>query len=224
MSQALLAADAGSVVTWGNAEFGADSSAMQTQLKNVQQIQASDGAFAAILDAEGSVDSPGMLLLRSYGCLFLVLIGLVRNSLGGEPFRYSKISKLQEPRPAAHKICILSLSFGRLRGVWWTSDLEAHGEPRRARTSQASKEDQGLDLSPLLRGLGASRLQCERRGSLFWSFYTAIHGSVCMRPHMKPSRPIQKLTQPLSGFEAQDWQIHDSSTRVQGFEVAFGNG
>ena len=50
MSQALLAADAGSVVTWGNAEFGADSSAMQTQLKNVQQIQASDGAFAAILD------------------------------------------------------------------------------------------------------------------------------------------------------------------------------
>ena len=102
----------------GNAEFGADSSAMQTQLKNVQQIQASDGAFAAILDAEGSVDSPGMLLLRSYGCLFLVLIGLVRNSLGGGPFRYSKISKLQEPRPAAHKICILSLSFGRLRGVW----------------------------------------------------------------------------------------------------------
>ena len=50
MSQALLAADAGSVVTWGNAEFGADSSAMQTQLKNAQQIQASDGAFAAILD------------------------------------------------------------------------------------------------------------------------------------------------------------------------------
>ena len=33
--------------------------------------------------AEGSVDSPGMLLLRSYGCLFLVLIWLVRNSLGG---------------------------------------------------------------------------------------------------------------------------------------------
>ena len=30
--QALLAADAGSVVIWGNAEFGADSSAMQTQL------------------------------------------------------------------------------------------------------------------------------------------------------------------------------------------------
>eukprot|EP00439_Symbiodinium_sp_Y106_P027739 s8013_g3.t1 len=220
MSQALLAADAGSVVTWGNAEFGADSSAMQTQLKNVQQIHASDGAFAAILDAEDSVDSPGMLLLRSYGCLFLVLIWLVRNSLGGGPFRHSKISKLQEPRPAAHKICILSLSFGRLRGVWWTSDLEAHGEPRRARTSQASKEDQGLDLSPLLRGLGASRLQCERR-ALFWSFYTAIH---CMRPHMKPFRPVRKLKQPLSGFETQDWQIHDSSTRVQGFEVAFGNG
>ena len=33
--------------------------------------------------AEGSVDSPGMLLLRSYGCLLLVLIWLVRNSLGG---------------------------------------------------------------------------------------------------------------------------------------------
>ncbi|OLQ02258.1 Poly [ADP-ribose] polymerase 3 [Symbiodinium microadriaticum] len=46
--------DDGSVVTWGNAAFGADSSAVQTQLKNVQQIQASYGAFAAILD-DGSV-------------------------------------------------------------------------------------------------------------------------------------------------------------------------
>ena len=30
--------DDGSVVTWGNAAFGADSSAVQTQLKTVQQI------------------------------------------------------------------------------------------------------------------------------------------------------------------------------------------
>eukprot|EP00439_Symbiodinium_sp_Y106_P022478 s2930_g2.t1 len=46
--------DDGSVVTWGNAEFGADSSAVETQLKNVQQIQASEGAFAAVLE-DGSV-------------------------------------------------------------------------------------------------------------------------------------------------------------------------
>eukprot|EP00439_Symbiodinium_sp_Y106_P015313 s157_g2.t1 len=57
--QASLAAfaailDDGSVVTWGDVEFGADSSAVQTQLKNVQQIQAGLGAFAAILD-DGSV-------------------------------------------------------------------------------------------------------------------------------------------------------------------------
>ena len=44
----------GSVVTWGNADCGGDSSAVQEQLKNVQQIQASDGAFAAIL-GDGSV-------------------------------------------------------------------------------------------------------------------------------------------------------------------------
>ncbi|OLP76053.1 Aurora kinase [Symbiodinium microadriaticum] len=39
----------GSVVTWGSAGFGGDSSAVQAQLKNVQQIQASSAAFAAIL-------------------------------------------------------------------------------------------------------------------------------------------------------------------------------
>ena len=44
-------------------------------------VQVGAGAWGA----EGSVDSPGMLLLRSYGCLLLVLIWLVRNSLGGGP-------------------------------------------------------------------------------------------------------------------------------------------
>ena len=37
------------MVTWGDASFGGDSSAVQDQLRNVQQIQASVGAFAAIL-------------------------------------------------------------------------------------------------------------------------------------------------------------------------------
>ena len=44
----------GSVVTWGDADFGGNSSAVQDQLKNVQHIQASCHAFAAILD-DGSV-------------------------------------------------------------------------------------------------------------------------------------------------------------------------
>ena len=44
----------GSVVTWGDASCGGDSSAVQDQLRNVQQIQASARAFAAIL-ADGSV-------------------------------------------------------------------------------------------------------------------------------------------------------------------------
>ncbi|OLP79222.1 hypothetical protein AK812_SmicGene40514 [Symbiodinium microadriaticum] len=44
----------GSVVTWGDAYFGGDSSAVRDQLKNVQQIQANDRAFAAIL-GDGSV-------------------------------------------------------------------------------------------------------------------------------------------------------------------------
>ena len=38
----------GSVVTWGVAVYGGDSSAVQDQLKNVQQVQAWKGAFAAI--------------------------------------------------------------------------------------------------------------------------------------------------------------------------------
>ena len=42
------------VVTWGRANCGGDSSAVRNQLKGVQQIQASAGAFAAILE-DGSV-------------------------------------------------------------------------------------------------------------------------------------------------------------------------
>ena len=44
----------GSVVTWRDADLGGDSRAVQDQLKNVQQIQASSYGFAAIL-GEGSV-------------------------------------------------------------------------------------------------------------------------------------------------------------------------
>ena len=44
----------GSVVTWGDAGSGGDSSAVQGELKAVQQIQATSKAFAAIL-GDGSV-------------------------------------------------------------------------------------------------------------------------------------------------------------------------
>ena len=44
----------GSVVTWGAAEFGGDSSAVQAQLRDMQKIQAAVGAFAAVL-GDGSV-------------------------------------------------------------------------------------------------------------------------------------------------------------------------
>ncbi|OLP80686.1 hypothetical protein AK812_SmicGene38864 [Symbiodinium microadriaticum] len=44
----------GSVVTWGHADSGGDSSAIQDQLRDVQKIQASGQAFAAIL-GDGSV-------------------------------------------------------------------------------------------------------------------------------------------------------------------------
>ena len=41
-------------MTWGDPEDGGDSSEVQDQLKNVQQVQATARAFAAIL-ADGSV-------------------------------------------------------------------------------------------------------------------------------------------------------------------------
>ena len=44
----------GSVVTWGSADYGGDSGAVQDQLRDVQQIQATNAAFAAIL-RDGSV-------------------------------------------------------------------------------------------------------------------------------------------------------------------------
>ena len=36
-------------MTWGDANIGGDNSAVQGQLQDLQQVQASDGAFAAIL-------------------------------------------------------------------------------------------------------------------------------------------------------------------------------
>ena len=45
----------GSVVTWGDAGYGGDSSAVQDQLRGAQQIQATDYAFAAILEDESVV-------------------------------------------------------------------------------------------------------------------------------------------------------------------------
>ena len=48
----------GSVVTWGAARYGGDSSAAQGRLNSVQQIQASSRAFAAIL-GDGSVATWG---------------------------------------------------------------------------------------------------------------------------------------------------------------------
>jgi predicted short-subunit dehydrogenase-like oxidoreductase (DUF2520 family) len=46
------------ILTWGNPEYGADCSLVQDQLKNVLQIQATSGAFAAIL-ADGSAVASG---------------------------------------------------------------------------------------------------------------------------------------------------------------------
>ena len=43
-----------SVVTWGSPGGGGDSSAVSGQLRNVQQVQGTSSAFAAIL-ADGSV-------------------------------------------------------------------------------------------------------------------------------------------------------------------------
>lgn len=41
-------------MTWGSAICGGDSTAVQAQLRNVQQIHATKGAFAAIL-GDGTV-------------------------------------------------------------------------------------------------------------------------------------------------------------------------
>ena len=38
-------------MTWGDPEFGGDSSQVQEQLRNVQHIQATNEAFAAILES-----------------------------------------------------------------------------------------------------------------------------------------------------------------------------
>ena len=44
----------GSVVAWGDADYGGDSSAVQGQLKNVQEVHALQSAFSAKL-VDGSV-------------------------------------------------------------------------------------------------------------------------------------------------------------------------
>jgi hypothetical protein len=49
----------GSVGAWGDPGYGGDGSAVQDQLKDVQQIQATDAAFAAI-SADGTVGTWGL--------------------------------------------------------------------------------------------------------------------------------------------------------------------
>ena len=51
---ALFCSGGNRVVTWGHPGYGGDSSGVQDQLKGVQQIQATDNAFAALL-ADGLV-------------------------------------------------------------------------------------------------------------------------------------------------------------------------
>ncbi|OLQ00815.1 hypothetical protein AK812_SmicGene16491 [Symbiodinium microadriaticum] len=70
----------GSVVTWGNADYGSNSSAVQDQLKNVQQIQSCGRAFAAILD-DGSVVTWGdrqrnVQYIQASRYAFLAILGL----------------------------------------------------------------------------------------------------------------------------------------------------
>ena len=55
---ALFCSGGNLVVTWGDPYYAGDSSEVQDQLKGVQQIQATWGAFAAIL-ADGSVGTWG---------------------------------------------------------------------------------------------------------------------------------------------------------------------
>ena len=53
----------GSVVTWGDAEYGGDSGAVHKALKNVQQIQSfwrRSGAFVAIFDHDPSCTGVGL--------------------------------------------------------------------------------------------------------------------------------------------------------------------
>jgi hypothetical protein len=51
----------GSVVTWGQSDYGGDSSRIQRQLKNVQQLEATSAVFAAVLAAD--FFSPGVIQL-----------------------------------------------------------------------------------------------------------------------------------------------------------------
>ena len=50
---AAILADA-SVVTWGHPDYGADSSAVRDQLRNVRQVQGTERAFS-VISADGSV-------------------------------------------------------------------------------------------------------------------------------------------------------------------------
>ena len=54
-------------MAWGDADFGGDCSAVRDQLKNVQQIQASGGGFAAVL-ADGNVVTWGHADPRAVLC------------------------------------------------------------------------------------------------------------------------------------------------------------
>ena len=67
----------GSIVTWGDANFGRDSSAAQDQLSNVRQVQATAEAFAASRDDGSVITWGGDASENSYGlCSRSKLVGV----------------------------------------------------------------------------------------------------------------------------------------------------
>ena len=83
----------GSVVTWGRAASGGDSSAAQAQLQNVLQINATDHAFAAIL-ADGSVVVRGDF---GYSVTTLIDAGYVGSS-SAEEHQFKNLPQVQASR------------------------------------------------------------------------------------------------------------------------------
>ena len=66
--------DDGSVAAWGVPDTGGDTSSVQDELENVRQIQATDGAFAALLEPWGNTDmNPERVIGRDYS---IILEGL----------------------------------------------------------------------------------------------------------------------------------------------------
>ncbi|CAE6946903.1 HERC2 [Symbiodinium sp. KB8] len=181
----------GSVVSWGRLICGGDSSTVQSQLHGVQRIQASGGAFAAILD-DGSVvtwghadyggDSAAVQeQLRDVCDVQASVASFAAVSRGGSVVTWGSAdfggdsSSVRHQLKDVHHIQACRQAFAAIRGDG-SSSILCRGESFLAELPWPSKESSALGVKARMRNLAGDRLCDVQQIQATAGAFTAVLG------------------------------------------------